>query len=198
MARVLGHPIRRRLVAWHGLPPAAPGGFEDARHVGAIAVGLPADPGAVAPVVQPVDDGAWLLKARSVDASMSGVPRQQAFYTAVGREAALFIHTASVLDFQRSVEEDAARLHREVLRFSVQSANSPGLGVRSPVRVAELSAGDAWSAGSISVDGTETAIRSTRLGEHGWIGWWVSDGRLTEIMSDVVPPSQISLVQVAA
>jgi hypothetical protein len=51
-----------------------------------------------------------------------------------------------------------------------------------------------WSEGSISVDGTPAVIRSARVGDHGWIGWWSSNDQIIEVQSDAVPASQIALI----
>jgi hypothetical protein len=98
-----------------------------ARRVPEVAEGLPADPSAVKPVIEPTQDGAWILKMRSVQATSSGVPQQWAFYTAAGGEASLVIHTASVRDCEGTLEEDDARLRRDVGLLDAQASQTDGL-----------------------------------------------------------------------
>jgi hypothetical protein len=176
-----------------------------ARRVPEVAEGLPSDPSAVTSVIEPAQDGAWILKMRSVQATSSGVPQQWAFYTAAGSEARLVIHTASVRDCERTLEEDDARLRRDVSLFDSQAGQADGLRQRGLGRLAQprprRAAGPAappatgeWSAGSISVDGAPTPIREARRSGQGWIGWWTSGDQIVEVQSDAVPASDISLV----
>jgi hypothetical protein len=88
--------------------------------------GLPPDSSAVKSVIEPAQDGTWVLRMRSMQASVSGVPSQWAFSTAAGREASLGIHTAPVREFERSVEEDEGRLRRQVRLFDRQGGRRPG------------------------------------------------------------------------
>jgi hypothetical protein len=187
-----------------------------ARRVPEVAEGLPADPSAVKPVIEPTQDGAWILKMRSVQATSSGVPQQWAFYTAAGGQARLVIHTASVRDCEGTLEEDDARLRRDVGLLDAQASQADGLrqlglgrlglglGRLGPLarprpRRAERPAappvtGD-WSDGSISVNGAPTPIREARRSSRGWIGWWTSGDQIVEVQSDAVPASDISLVR---
>jgi hypothetical protein len=170
--------------------------FPAARPIVTMTAGLPPDSSAVKPVIEPAQDGTWVLKMRSVQATASGVPRQRAFYATAGRRASLGVHTASVRDFERSVEEDEARLHREVRMFDLHARQAVDLGqrrLRRAERPAAPSMIGGWSEGIISVDGTPTPIRSARIGDRGWIGWWTSGDYIIEVQSNAVPASQISM-----
>lgn len=181
-----------------------------------MATGLSSGSPAVKPVIEPAQDGAWILKMRSVQATSSGVPRQRAFYTAAAREARLVIHTASVRDCERTLEEDEARLRRDVSLFNSRASQAegprrlglgqrllelalPGLVLGQPrLRRAERpaappAAGD-WSEGSISVNGKPTPIRAARISGRGWVGWWTSGDQIVEVQSDAVPADDISLI----
>ncbi len=160
---------------------------------------LPLDP-AVAPVIEPAPPGSWVLKMRSVQATASGSPRQWAFYAAASGEAHLAIHTASAKDCDQSLEQDEARLRRDISMFDVQARRGMDLAHRRergrPFR-AEPELGS-WSDESIAVDGAPTLIRSARVGDHGLAGYFARGDQVIEIHSHALPASQIALVQVRA
>lgn len=173
------------------------GEFPPAKRLPEMSVGLPANSSAVTSVIEPAQDGTWVLRMRSIQATTSGVPRQWAFYTAVGRIASLGIHTACVRDCERSVEEDEDRLRREARMFDLHTREATGLSqgrLRHAGKPAALPVISDWSEGSIRVGGTPILIRSARLGDRGWIGWWRSDGLVIKVQSDAVPASQIALI----
>lgn len=161
---------------------------------------LPLDPSAVRPVVEPAWPGSWVLKARSVQATVSGSSRQWAFYAAASGQPHLAIHTTSAKDCVRSLEEDEARLRRDVSMFHVQARQGMNLAHRlerqRPSR-AEPEIGS-WSDETITVDGAPALIRSARVGDRGWAGFFGCGDQVIEIHSDALPPSQISLVQARA
>jgi hypothetical protein len=170
--------------------------YPPAKRIIQVTEGLAPDSSAVTPLIEPVQDGTWVLKMRSVRATASGVPRQWAFYIAVGREASLGVHTASVRDVTRSVEEDRERLRREVGLFDShvrQVVRLEQLRLRRAKKPATLPEIGEWHEDSINVDGAPTLIRSARIGDRGRIGWWVSGDHIIEIQSDAVPASQMSL-----
>jgi hypothetical protein len=171
-----------------------------ARPVPDPANGVPLDPSAVKSVIEPAPTGSWVLKIRSVQAATGGSASQWAFYTAASREAHLAIHTASAEYCERSLEQDEARLRRDVNMFDVQA----GLGMEMAARLqrglplrAEPTIGS-WSDGTITVDGNPAPIRLARAGDRGWVGYFTCGNQVIEIHSDALPASQIALVQIAA
>lgn len=198
MVRQLGevvlYPLANRL---GGRWASHPGDLPPARRVPEMTEGLPPDSSAVEPVIEPALDGPWVVRTRSVQATASGVPRQWAFYTTAGHRASLGIRTASVRDAERSVEEDETRLRREVGMFDVHARQGVELSrrrLRPEKRPAALPVIGTWSEGSIRVDGAPIPIRSARVGDRGWIGWWASGDQVIEVQSDAVPASQIALI----
>jgi hypothetical protein len=162
--------------------------------------GVPLDPSVVKAVIEPAPLGSWILKMRSVQAAMSGSPAQWAFYAAARGEAHLAIHTASAKDCERSLEQDGARLLRDVRMFDVQARQGMELAPRlqrglSPR--ADPTVGS-WFDETISVDGAPALIRSARVGDRGWIGYFTCGDQVIEIHGDAVPASQIALVRIAA
>jgi hypothetical protein len=185
-------PGRRRRRQQSEIPPARP--VPDPTDV------FPLDPSAVRPVIEPAPLGSWVLKMRSVQATMSGSPRQWAFYTAASREAHLAIHTASAKDCERSLEQDDVRLRRDVSMFDMQAKQGMELTHRRrrghPSR-AEPAVGS-WSDETITVDGAPARLRSARVGDRAWIGYFTLGEQVIEIHGDALPASQLALVQVAA
>jgi hypothetical protein len=160
----------------------------------------PVDPSAVRPVVEPVPPGSWVLKMRSVQATVSGSVRQWAFYTAGSGEAHLAIHTASAKDCGRSLEQDVARLRRDVSMFDVQA--SMGMGPAHRLQHERRSRLEpevgSWSDETITVDEAPALIRCAPVGDRGWAGYFARGDQVIEIHSDAVAASQIALVQVRA
>jgi hypothetical protein len=167
------------------------------RHIPEITFGLSRRSSDLATVIEPAQDETWVLRMRSVQATVCGAPRKWALYTTINPGASLRISTASTCDIERSVEEDEARLRREVRMFDLQSRQAVGLAQR---RLRNAGAPDVlsvvgdWSEDTVSVDGRSTATRSARVGDSGWIAWWSADGQIIEMQSNAVPPSQIPLV----
>lgn len=161
---------------------------------------LPLDPSAVRPLIEPVPPRSWVLKMRSVQATASGCPRQWAFYAAASGEAHLAIHTAAAKDCERSLEQDQARLRRDITMFDVQARQgmdlADRLAQRRPLR-AEPELGS-WSDESLTVDGAPALIRAARVGDRGLAGYFARGDQVIEIHSDALPASQIALVQFRA
>jgi hypothetical protein len=159
--------------------------------------GLPLDPSAVRPVVEPAQPGSWVLKMRSIQATVSGSVRQWTFYTAASGGAHLAIHAASVKDCERSLEQDAARLRRDARMFDVQA--SLGMGLAHRLQHERRSRPEpevgSWSDETINVDGAPVLIRYAPVGDRGWAGYFARGDQVIEIHSDALSANQIALVQ---
>jgi hypothetical protein len=146
-------------------------------------------------VIEPARDGTWVLKARKVKSRPSGVPEQQAFYASADGDGWLWIRTVSAADAGPGIEEDQARAHREVSAFYLFSPGADGprnLPSRHRSDPPDIASG--WSAATITVDGTPVAVRTARVGDHGWIGWWAHTEKIVEIQSDTASVSTVNLV----
>jgi hypothetical protein len=162
--------------------------------------GLPLDPSAVRPVVEPVPPGSWVLKMRSIQATVSGSGRQWAFYAAASGEAHLAIHTAAAADCERTLEQDDGRLRRDVRMFDVQARQGMGLAHRlehGPASRAGPEIGS-WSDETITVDGAPMLIRSAGVGDRGWAGYFAFGDQVIEIHSDALPARQLALTEARA